>query len=87
MLTPAVRSEAVRSESPVGVPTVIAENVEITTEAVASPVPPSSSASEYHQRQEGGKRSAAKLLESDLGPSTKNPRLSPEVLGESPQGC
>lgn len=78
---------AVRSESPVSVPSVIAENVEITTEAVGSPSvqPPSSSASEYTQRQEGGKRSA-RLLESDLGPSTKNPRLSPEALGES-GGC
>lgn len=68
MLAP---SPLVRSESPASVP-AIAEDIEVATESVPSP---SSS------RLEGvaSKRSATGLLERDLGPSTKNPRLSPEA--------
>lgn len=67
-------SPVVRSESPASVP-AIAEDIEVATESVPSP-----SSLEY-LRQDGvaSKRSAAGLLESDLGPSTKNPRLSPEA--------
>lgn len=73
MRTPSIRS----SESPASVP-AIAEDIEVVTEAVPVPSP------SERLRPEGvsSKRSAAGLLEGDLGPSTKNPRLSPEVLGK-----
>lgn len=68
-----LHSPAIRSESPASVP-AIAEDIEIVTESVLSPF-------SERLRQEGvsSKRSA----ESDLGPSTKTPRLSPGALGMS----
>ena len=68
-------ASSVRSESPTIIPTV-AENVEIVTDG----------GSLLEQRQEGGvlsKRSAEGLSEPDLGPSSKNPRLSPEITGKT----
>ena len=61
-------SVVVRSESP-GIIPAIAEDIEIMTDAVS----PSTS-----ERRHEGKRSAKGYLESDLGPTTKNPRLSPD---------
>lgn len=72
--SPALRNE---SPGPASVPP-IAEDIEIVTEYVPSPSP------SERLRQEGmsSKRSATGLLEVDLGPSTKNPRLSPEALSK-----
>ena len=72
--SPALQNE---SPGPASVPP-IAEDIEIVTECVPSPSP------SERLRQEGvsSKRSATGLLEIDLGPSTKNPRLSPEALGK-----
>lgn len=65
-------SSSARSESPTGIP-LIAEDIEVTTDM------PHPSPERRRRRKEGvaSKRSAAGLPEHDLGPSTKNPRLSP----------
>lgn len=68
---------SIQSELPTVVP-VVAENVEVATYSLPS-------SSEQQPRQEGGmsgKRSATGSLESELGPSTKTPRLSPEMACE-----
>jgi hypothetical protein len=74
-----VTSPAAASASPSSVPTV-AEDIEVMTEYVPSP----SSSERLRQDGASGKRSASGLLETDLGPSTKNPRLSPETLSRFP---
>lgn len=76
-----VSSSSDRSESPTVIPH-IAEDIEISTEGAGSQSSPERRRKQ--QRQEGllSKRSAAGLSEPDLGPSTKNPRLSPEVSSE-----
>ena len=63
-----------RSESP-NIPAV-GESIEIITESVPTPV--------EHHLLEGvlSKRSAVRLSEGDLGPSSKSPRLSPEGKGK-----
>lgn len=68
-LTMSMFPVVVRSESPGAIVPAIAENIEIATDAVS---PPTS------ERRHEGKRSAKGYLESDLGPTTKNPRLSPD---------
>lgn len=61
----------VRSESP-GIVPAIAEDIEIVTDAMSPPT------SERRHEGVSSKRSAMGHLESDFGPTTKNPRLSPE---------
>ena len=69
----------VRSDSP-GVVPVVGEDVEIETESSATCRVSASGITIRGQRQEGAKRSA---MDSDLAaPTSKNPRLSPEVISK-----
>lgn len=82
---PSASSPARRSESPGAVP-MVGEDVEIETDPRPTAVgdqrrgsagSSGSGSGSSGQRHEGAKRSA---MDSDLGPTTKNPRLSPEVM-------
>ena len=73
-VTAAVAATVQRSESPGAVP-MVGEDVEIETDPPAAGLSGSSG-----HRHEGAKRSA---MDSDLAPTTKNPRLSPEVMSKS----